>query len=51
MRPIEAASLLVNHNAPSGPAVSPYVPGCHGQNVTVPGADGKDQTVNIVRCY
>ena len=36
---------------PSEPAVKPYVPGCQGQAVTVPGADGKDQTVNIVRCY
>lgn len=27
-----------------------YVPGCPAQVVTVPGADGKDQTVSIVRC-
>ena len=27
-----------------------YVPGCAKQTVTVPGADGKDQTVNVVRC-
>ena len=27
-----------------------YVPGCAKQIVTVPGADGKDQTVNVVRC-
>jgi hypothetical protein len=26
-----------------------YVPGCPAQSVTVPGADGKDQTVSIVR--
>ena len=25
-------------------------PGCAAQTVTVPGIDGKDQTVNIVRC-
>jgi hypothetical protein len=31
------------------PAVA-YVPGCAKQTVTVPGADGKDQTVNVVRC-
>ena len=31
------------------PAVA-YVPGCARQTVTVPGADGKDQTVNVVRC-
>lgn len=29
----------------------PYVPGgCTAQSVTVPGTDGKDQAVNIVRC-
>ena len=33
----------------SAPAVA-YVPGCAKQTVTVPGADGKDQTVNVVRC-
>lgn len=27
-----------------------YVPGCPAQSVTVPGSDGKDQTVSIVRC-
>jgi hypothetical protein len=26
------------------------VPGCPAQTVTVPGDDGKDQTVAIVRC-
>jgi hypothetical protein len=36
---------------PSEPAVRPYVQGCQAQAVTVPGADGKDQSVNIVRCY
>jgi hypothetical protein len=37
------------------PAVAPsdraYVPECPSQTVTVPGHDGTDQTVNIVRCY
>jgi hypothetical protein len=33
----------------SSPPVA-YVPGCAKQTVTVPGADGKDQTVNVVRC-
>ena len=33
----------------SSPPVA-YVPGCAKQIVTVPGADGKDQTVNVVRC-
>jgi hypothetical protein len=28
----------------------PYVPGCATQTVTVPLGDGRDQTVNIVRC-
>ena len=36
---------------PSEPVIRPYVPGCPAQTVTVPGNDGKDQTVNIVRCY
>jgi hypothetical protein len=26
------------------------VPGCPAQTVTVPGKDGKDQTVSLVRC-
>jgi hypothetical protein len=37
------------------PAVAPsdraYIPECPAQTVTVPGADGSQQTVNIVRCY
>jgi hypothetical protein len=28
----------------------PYELGCPARSVTVPGADGKDQTINIVRC-
>jgi hypothetical protein len=35
--------------APHSPPVA-YVPGCSTQTVTVPGTDGKDQTVNMVRC-
>jgi hypothetical protein len=35
----------------SEPVVRPYVPGCPAQTITVPGNDGKDQTINIVRCY
>jgi hypothetical protein len=27
-----------------------YTPGCPAQTVTVPGVDGKDQTVTVVRC-
>jgi hypothetical protein len=37
------------------PAVAPsdraYVPECPAQTVTVPGRDGTEKTVNIVRCY
>ena len=38
--------------SPPGPPSPPvaYVPGCPAQTVTVPGADGKDQTVTMVRC-
>lgn len=35
----------------SEPVVRSYVPGCPAQVVTVPGSDGKEQTINIVRCY
>ena len=31
------------------PGVS-YAPGCRTQTVTAPGADGKDQTINMLRC-
>ena len=31
------------------PPVS-YRPGCAAQAVTAPGADGKDQTINMIRC-
>ncbi len=38
--------------SPLDPPSPPVVlrPGCLTQSVTVPGADGKDQTVTIVRC-
>ena len=35
--------------APLAPSVS-YTPGCPAQTLTVPGADGKNQTVTVVRC-
>ena len=40
---------FTNAAAPAAPSVA-YVPGCTTQTVTVPGADGKDQTVTMVRC-
>ncbi|SDT15292.1 hypothetical protein SAMN05444158_4590 [Bradyrhizobium canariense] len=33
------------------PSEHPYVPSCPAETVTVPGHDGKEQTVNITRCY
>jgi hypothetical protein len=33
------------------PSDRPYVPGCTAESVTVPGRDGKEQTVNVTRCY
>src|SRR5271169_3079534 len=33
------------------PSERPYVPSCPSETVTVPGHDGKDQTVSIMRCY
>jgi hypothetical protein len=33
------------------PSDRPYVPSCPAENVTVPGHDGKEQTVSITRCY
>jgi hypothetical protein len=33
------------------PSDKPYVPGCPAENVTVPGHDGREQTVSIMRCY
>jgi hypothetical protein len=39
------ASSAGPHSAPLA-----YAPGCSTQTVTVPGADGNDQTVNLTRC-
>jgi hypothetical protein len=33
------------------PSDRAYVPSCPAETVTVPGRDGTDQTVNIMRCY
>ena len=33
------------------PGDKPYVTTCPSETVTVPGRDGKEQTVNIMRCY
>jgi hypothetical protein len=33
------------------PSDRPYVPGCATEAVTVPGRGGKDETVNVTRCY
>jgi hypothetical protein len=42
-------SFFASPPKPPSPPVA-YVPGCPAQTVTVPGEDGKDQTVSIVRC-
>lgn len=33
------------------PSDRPYVQSCPSETVTVPGRNGKDRTVNIMRCY
>lgn len=33
------------------PSERPYVPSCPAETVTVPGRDGREQTVNVMRCY
>lgn len=33
------------------PSERPYVPGCPTQTVTVPGHDGRTQTVNVTQCF
>lgn len=33
------------------PSDRPYAPGCGTEAVTVPGRDGADRTINIMRCY
>jgi hypothetical protein len=42
-------SLFAAPPEPTPPPVS-YRSGCAAQTVTVPGADGKDQTINMMRC-
>jgi hypothetical protein len=42
-------SFFASPPEPPSPPVA-YRPGCPAQTVTVPGADGKDQTVSMVRC-
>lgn len=49
--PWDAVHRFPQAVTPSEIFVRPYVPGCPTQAVTVPGNDGKEQTVNIVRCY
>jgi hypothetical protein len=43
-------SLFASPPEPPPPPIIPYERGCPAQSVTVPGADGKDQTITIVRC-
>ena len=33
------------------PSDRPYVQSCPSETVTVPGRNGKDRTINIMRCY
>ena len=33
------------------PSERPYVPSCSSEPVTVPGRNGGEQTVNVMRCY
>jgi hypothetical protein len=33
------------------PSERPYVPSCPAEAVTVPGRDGREQTINVIRCY
>jgi hypothetical protein len=33
------------------PSERPYVPSCPTETASFPGRDGKEQTVNITRCY
>jgi hypothetical protein len=42
-------SFFAGPPKPPSPPVA-FFPGCPKQTVTVPGADGKDQTVTMVRC-
>lgn len=49
--PWDAVHRYPNPIVPSELIVRPYVPGCPAEAVTIPMADGKEQTINIVRCY
>jgi hypothetical protein len=52
--PWDAAHLYwpgISGPKPIARVTKPYVPGCATQTVTVPLGDGRDQTVNIVRCF
>ena len=33
------------------PSERPYVPGCGNEVVTVPGRGGREQAINVTRCY
>lgn len=33
------------------PSDHPYVPSCPAESVKVPGHNGEEQTVNVIRCY
>lgn len=43
-------SLFASPPEPPPPPPVPYELGCPAQTMTVPGADGRDQTISIVRC-
>jgi hypothetical protein len=43
-------SLFASPPEPPPLPPAPYELGCPAQTVRVPGADGKDQTINILRC-
>jgi hypothetical protein len=49
--PWDAVHRYPNPVMPTVSVVRPYSPGCPAQSVAVPMADGKEQTINIVRCY
>ena len=49
--PETTGAILTPGSAPSGfRPVMVYRPGCQTQTVTVPGKDGDDRSINIVRC-
>ena len=49
--PWDAVHRYPSPIVPSESVVRPYVPGCPAEAVKIPMADGKEQTINIVRCY